>query len=160
MLCEKCKARPATVHITQMTRRSAEEASGQELSHHFCEVCGPEFMQNSPGFKTASFSKPSLRMELHKEPASDPQPPQPQIDTRKRYDVYCLGANRAVVVYRNALFKGASSLLSGAGGRIVHHDFIELEQSNGQTVFISRNRVFTFCEPGTALVAEEVAQPT
>src|SRR5262245_46798061 len=109
MLCEKCKERPATVHITEIMRRSADEAAGQEVSHHLCEACSREFMQNSPDFKTASFSKPTLSMEFHSEPNPDPQPPQRQIDTSKRYDVYCVGVNRAVVVYRNALFKGASS---------------------------------------------------
>src|SRR6266702_1658353 len=87
-----------------------------------------------------------------------PQPePQPQIDIRRRYDVYCIEPNREIVVYRSALFKGASTLLPGGGGRIVHHDFVELEQANGQSVFISRNSIFRFCEPGTAVVAEVVA---
>jgi hypothetical protein len=87
-----------------------------------------------------------------------PQPePQPQVDIRRRYDVYCIEASREIVVYRNALFKGASTLLPGGGGRIVHHDFVELEQANGQSVFISRNSIFRFCEPGTAVVAEVVA---
>ena len=94
-------------------------------------------------------------------PTSNPPPPQaegqPQIDTRRRYDVYCVEPNRGIVVYRNALFKGAGSLLPGAGGRIVHHDFVELEQANGQSVFISRNSIFRFCEPGTAVIAEVVA---
>jgi len=87
-----------------------------------------------------------------------PQPePQPQIDIHRRYDVYCIEPNREIAVYRSALFKGASTLLPGGGGRIVHHDFVELEQSNGQSVFLSRSSIFRFCEPGTAVVAEVFA---
>src|SRR5258708_6306124 len=92
-------------------------------------------------------------------PPSQPEP-QPQVDIARRYDVYCVDPNRAIVVYRNALFKGASSLLPGVGGRIVHHDFVELEQANGQSVFISRSCIFRFCEPGTAIVAEVLAHNT
>jgi hypothetical protein len=97
-------------------------------------------------------------MQFQSPPSPPPPPePQPQVDIRRRYDVYCVDPNRAIVVYRNALFKGASSLLPGGGGRIVHHDFVELEQVNGQSVFISRSCIFRFCEPGTVVVAEVLA---
>jgi hypothetical protein len=93
-------------------------------------------------------------------PAPPPPPPEPlpQTDTAKRYDVYCTVPYRGMVVYRNSLFKGANMLLpgSGAGGRIVHQDFLELEQANGQTVFISRNSVFMFCLPGTTVTGEAI----
>jgi len=77
------------------------------------------------------------------------------IDTSKRYDVYCSERGQQVVVYRNAIFKGVRTLyarhkvdsLSG---------FVELEQSNGQTVFIQRHSVIKFCQPGTVLAAEIV----
>lgn len=94
--------------------------------------------------------------EIHFERTAKPPEPGPQIDTQKRYDVYCIEPSREVVVYRNALFKGASSLLPGSGGRIVHQDFVELEQANGQPIFISRSSIFRFCEPGTSIVAESL----
>ncbi len=94
--------------------------------------------------------------EVHLSPGPKPPEPPPEIDTRRRYDVYCIEPNREIVVYRNARFKGAGSLLPGGGGRIVHHDFIELEQANGQSVFVSRSSIFRFCEPGTNIVAETV----
>lgn len=97
----------------------------------------------------------------HPPPPFPPLPePQSQIDVRKRYDIYCTELYRGVVVFRNALFKGASSLLPGSDprGRIVHHDFVELEQANGQTVYLSRSSIFRFCEPGIVVQAEVITQ--
>jgi ATP-dependent Clp protease ATP-binding subunit ClpA len=69
------------------------------------------------------------------------------VDTSKRYDVYCTEQTHEVVVYRNALFKGAKSLLPK------HQDdslseFVELEQADGQAIFIARYSIIKFCEPG------------
>jgi len=82
-----------------------------------------------------------------------PKPRLDSIDTSKRYDVYCSEGDQQVVVYRNALFKGWSKLLSTR-----QHDFgaefLELEQSNGQTVYISQFSVLRFCEHGSEIVGE------
>jgi hypothetical protein len=69
------------------------------------------------------------------------------VDTSKRFDVYCTEQTQEVVVYRNALFKGAKSLFPK------HQDdslseFVELEQADGQTIFIARYSVIKFCEHG------------
>jgi hypothetical protein len=93
--------------------------------------------------------------EVHFTPAAKPTESEAQIDTRKRYDVYCIEPSREIVVYRNALFKSAGTLLPPPGNRM-YPDFLELEQTNGQPVFISRSSIFRFCEPGTAVVAESV----
>jgi len=75
------------------------------------------------------------------------------IDTTKSYDVYCSERGQQVVVYRKALFKGVRTLY--ARTRIdALSGFVELEQSNGQTVFIQRHSVIRFCEPGAVLTAE------
>jgi hypothetical protein len=75
------------------------------------------------------------------------------VDTSKRYDVYCWERDRHVMVYRNALFKGRRKLLSTR-----EHDFggeyLELEQSNGHTVYLSLHSVLRFCEHGAAIVGE------
>lgn len=75
------------------------------------------------------------------------------VDTSKRYDVYCSERSHKMVVYRNALFKGRSKLLSTR-----EHDFgpefIELEQHNGQTVYVSMYSVVRFCEHGADIVGE------
>jgi ATP-dependent Clp protease ATP-binding subunit ClpA len=75
------------------------------------------------------------------------------IDTCKRYDVYCRERDQQVVVYRNALFKRRTRLLSTR-----EHDFgaefLELEQSNGQLVCLSLHSVIKFCEHGTEIIGE------
>ena len=78
---------------------------------------------------------PSLRP--HREP----------LDTSKRYDVYCSERNQDIVVYRNALFKGVRRLFQEVW-RNTQADFFELEQANGQTIFIACYSVIKFCEPG------------
>ena len=70
------------------------------------------------------------------------------IDTSKRYDVYCTERNQEVVVYRNALFKGIRKLFSG-NQHDTASEFLELEQANGETIFLSRLSVVKFCEHGT-----------
>ena len=159
MMCEKCKAQPATVHITQQVPGGTGEVPPSEATHHFCEGCGREFMLTSPDFRAASFSGPgpATRIELvHASPGPNPPPTQAQIDISKRFDVYCIEPNRGIVVYRNALFKGAAVLFPAAGGRTFHPDYVELEQANGQSIFFTRSSIVRFCEPGTTLVAEVV----
>jgi len=95
------------------------------------------------------------KYEAHLSPGVKPPEPEPPIDTRKRYDVYCMEPNREIVVYRNALFKAAGTLLPPPGGRM-YPDFVEIEQANGQSIFVSRGSIFRFCEPGTAIVGEAV----
>lgn len=81
------------------------------------------------------------------------KPDQDSVDTSKRYDIYCSERDRHVLVYRNALFKGRRKLLSTR-----EHDFageyLELEQSNGQIVYVSLHAVLRFCEHGAEIVGE------
>ena len=79
-------------------------------------------------------------------PAVDSQNSEPElhnIDTRKRYDVCCVEQGQQVV-YQNVLFKGTRELLPedqpGCSS-----EFIELEQADGQTVFVARSSVLKFC---------------
>lgn len=100
---------------------------------------------------------PAMPMDFQPPPHSVPEPePEPQIDIRKRYDVYCWEAQRGVVVYRNALFKGVAKLLPSSTGRVIHPEFLELEQANRQPIYISRNSIFRICAPGTIVMAELV----
>jgi len=104
--------------------------------------------------------KPMLVQQTHEiHMAASPKraEPEPQVDTGKRYDVYCIEPSRQNVVYRNARFKGAVALLPHAGGRMHYPDYVELEQANGQSIFIPRSSIFRFCEPGTAVIAEAVS---
>lgn len=77
------------------------------------------------------------------------------IDTSKRYDVYCTEQNQQVVVYRNALFKGIKKLFLG-NQYVTMSEFVELEQANGETVFLSRFSVMKFCEHGTTPGGETI----
>jgi hypothetical protein len=86
-------------------------------------------------------------------PADLPKRRLDAIDTSKRYDVYCGEWNQQMVVYRNALFKGRSRLLS-TREHDIGSEFLELEQSNGQTVYVSLHSVRKFCEHGAEIVGE------
>ena len=79
------------------------------------------------------------------DPPQDPeQPPSSKvIDKSKRYDVYCRSWFNRLIVFRNVLFKRVARLHVGH-----FHDWIELEQADGQVVFISVNSIEMFCETG------------
>lgn len=77
------------------------------------------------------------------------------IDTSIRYDIFCREGNGKMIVYRNALFKKARSLFT-QGDWDTLSNFLELEQSNGQTIFISRHSLVRFCPPGVKLEGEEL----
>jgi len=80
-------------------------------------------------FSSRQPKAPSPRLE----PANEI--PITQVDFSKRYDVYCAELNQAVV-YRNVLFKGIKKLQ-----QFTISEFMELEQANGQTIFVARNSV-------------------
>ncbi len=68
------------------------------------------------------------------------------VNATTRYDVYCQ-EQKHDVVYRNARFKGRKTLFR-KGEHDVLAEFIELEQEDGQTVFIARSSVVKFCPHG------------
>ncbi len=82
-----------------------------------------------------------------------PQPQGEPVDTGKRYDVYCNDGSERTIIYRNARFKGSKHLFQRS-----QHDtlstFVELEQADGQIVFIARRTIIRFCEPGVTPAAE------
>ena len=82
-------------------------------------------------------------------------PSLPAIDTTKRYDVYCVERNQQATVYRNARFKSRSRLL-GTRQHDFGGEFLELEQSNGQVVYLSLHSVLKFCEHGGEIIGEIV----
>jgi ATP-dependent Clp protease ATP-binding subunit ClpA len=86
--------------------------------------------------------------------AESPKPTPELVDTSKRYDVYCAEESQEVV-YRNALFKGTRRLFP-PGQHDIFSEFLELEQADGQTIFIARASVFRFCEHGGTPGPEKV----
>lgn len=74
------------------------------------------------------------------------------IDTNKRYDVYCRESS-GEVVYRNALFKGIKKLFAKNDYDVLAQ-YMEIEQADGKTIFVSRALIIRFCEPGVTPNAE------
>lgn len=111
-----------------------------------------ELDPNFPGETEDTDLSPSCTGPVSTSPEMPPKSESPKaqrdlVDASKRYDVYCTEQTQQVVVYRNALFKGAKSLFPK------HQDdslseFVELEQSDGQTIFLARYSIIKFCEPG------------
>lgn len=87
------------------------------------------------------------------EPPKKPEVPRSQsdwVDTGKRYDIYCSERNGNVVVYRNARFRGTKRLFP----KDIFSEFLELEQSDGETVFVARSSIIKFCAAGVRPSAE------
>lgn len=71
-----------------------------------------------------------------------PSPARPEmraVDLAKRYDVYCTERDTEVTVYRNVRFLGVKRLFQEDADTLAN--FYELEQANGQTVFVDRKSV-------------------
>jgi len=110
----------------------------------------PNFSATDAGIELPSFN--ATAMPAKSELSPNVEPPKPQrdsVDTSKRYDVYCTERDQEVVVYRNALFKGTKALHPGNRYNTLAQ-FIEMEQADGQIVFIALYSVIKFCEPGVA----------
>jgi hypothetical protein len=99
-------------------------------------------------------SMPS-RFEMPQNPEPD-KSKQDSIDTSKRYDVYCTERNQEIVVYRNALFKGIKKLYQNRQYDFMS-EFIEMEQADGQMIFLARSSVIKFCEHGVTPSAETIS---
>ena len=94
------------------------------------------------------------------EPEGEPKPQRSRdlgIDSSKRYDVYCTMRTGATVVYRNVLLKRATPLFVPDDAYSKIGEFVELEQTNGKPVFVSRMSVEAVCEHGTRLPAEPIS---
>jgi hypothetical protein len=76
-----------------------------------------------------------------------PQPPGEAVDLSKRYDVYCTDWSQEVTVYSNVRFKGVKHLFPKSQYDALS-GFVELEQGDGQTIFVSRSSIIKFCEHG------------
>lgn len=68
------------------------------------------------------------------------------VDTSRRYDIYCTDWCQRVTVYRNARFKGIKQLLQRTQHDVLS-SYVELEQADGRTVFVSRSSIIRFAEP-------------
>jgi len=99
-------------------------------------------IQLAPG--TTETSSPRITTGLTKSAS----PPQGEpVDLGKRYDVYCSDWSQGVTVYSNVRFKGIKHLFPKSQYDTLS-TYVELEQSNGQTLFVSRSSIIKFCEHG------------
>lgn len=87
---------------------------------------------------------PRLRISNSQLPTS-PQPQGEAVDLGKRYDVYCTNWSQGVTVYRNIRFKGVKHLFPKSQYDALS-GFVELEQGDGRTLFVSRSSITRFCE--------------
>jgi ATP-dependent Clp protease ATP-binding subunit ClpA len=76
---------------------------------------------------------------------ASPSPRHDVVDVSKRYDVYCSGRSQETVVYHNALWKGGKRLFP-TDPRHILYEFVELEQEDGQTIFVARSSILKFSE--------------
>lgn len=104
-----------------------------------------------PEAKTRPLPVKATTSEVPNPSLANPKPD--VVDISKRYDVYCAERYEKVLVYRNALFKGVKKLFRGDGDAL--SDFLELEQSDGQKIFVAKYSVIKFCEPGGTPNAEK-----
>jgi ATP-dependent Clp protease ATP-binding subunit ClpA len=124
------------------------EVDVEKTRQEILKELDPNFSGTFEDTKSSPASPGPMPTRSEMQPNEKPSTPQcDSIDTSKRYDVYCTEQTQEVVVYRNALFKGAKSLFPK------HQDdslseFVELEQADGQTIFLARYTIIKFCEPG------------
>jgi hypothetical protein len=87
-------------------------------------------------------------------PPGTKMPDHSVIDLTKSYDIYRSEHGSKTVVHRNVLIRGVRSLFgSGGFGRSSIDELLELQQPNGQIVFIARFGIVTICEHGTDVSA-------
>ena len=84
---------------------------------------------------------PTPMSELRTAPPPQGEP----VDTSKRYDVHCTDRSQGVTIYRNVRFKGIKHLFPRSQYDTLS-GYVELEQENGQTVFVSRSSIIRFTE--------------
>jgi hypothetical protein len=78
-----------------------------------------------------------------------------ELDLAKRYDIYVAETPYRMVVYRGAFIRGLKCF-AHAGTFSTHHEFIEIEQANGDWVLVRRHSVIKLCDMGGKLQEEEV----
>lgn len=107
----------------------------------------------NPRVVTASPPKPSMQPNPNPAPTPISSHRHP-VDTSLRYDVYCAERNQKIVVYRNVQFKAVRTLFPKSESDHTA-DFVELEQRDGQTIFLAKINIVRFCQHGVKPEPEE-----
>ena len=85
---------------------------------------------------------------------TSPNLPQP-IDTSARYDVFCREQPDKLVAYRNVLFKSSRSFFPRPDAP-TEWEYAELEEPDGQCVFVAKSTIVRFSPQGAAFEAEDI----
>jgi hypothetical protein len=112
----------------------------KELDPNFLPVA--DATGASPATTTAAPSSKSQARVI----ASPPQ--DETVNLSKRYDVHCTDWSQGVTIHRNVRFKGVKHLFAKSQYDALS-GYVELEQADGQTHFVSRSSIIRFCEHGT-----------
>ncbi len=78
----------------------------------------------------------------------------PLIDQSKNYDVYTSHSAGRMLVYRNVLIRGVKRIVEDGEPSFVRDAMLELQQANGQTIYVTRFAIHAVCEHGTDLHVE------
>ncbi len=114
-----------------------------------------ELDPNFPPVAAGQSLRPQPQTPGSKLPTSS-SPPGETVDLSKRYDVHCSDYSQGVMVHRNVRFKGVKHLFAKSQYDALS-GYVELEQSDGQTVFVSRSSIIKFCEHGATPGPENAA---
>ena len=140
-----------TEHILLGLLREGDGVAARVLKHFKVDI--EQTRQEILNELDPNLRRPSKEVSKAQNPAlMNPNPE--SIDLTKRYDIYCKEGEQTVV-YRNALLKGTKTLFQKREYDIFSQ-FLELEQSDGSTIYIARSSLTKFCEHGTALGSEIV----
>ena len=129
------------------------EQTRQEILKELDPNFHPDADAGGVSASTTSSAPPKSGSPLR---VASPQPQRELLDLSKRYDVYCREQNGEVVVYRNARFNGIKSLFQKERFDLFY-EFVELEQSDGGTIFLGRHSIIKFCEHGVTPGPESVS---
>ena len=108
-----------------------------------------EILKELDPFYDLPAGSPSKTTSTQPKSTPSPQPQGEPVDTSKRYDVHCTDRSQGVTIYRNVRFKGIKHLFPRSAYDTLS-GYVELEQENGQTVFVSRSSIIRFTEAGEA----------
>jgi hypothetical protein len=125
---------PYTPRVKKVMALAAKEATVLKHTYVGTEHILLGLLREADGVAGRILLSLGLNLEVTRQNILKELDPKPSpIDIGKRYDVYCREGDQEVI-YRRALFKG------------VRTESLELEQSDGQTIFIARSAVIKFCE--------------
>jgi len=111
----------------------------------------PNFLPAADG------SEPRLRLRTSNSQPPNSLPSQGEaVDLSKQYDIYCTDWSQGVTVYRNVRFKSVKHLFPKSQYD-AYAGFVELDQGDGQMIFVSRSSILRFCEHGATPGPESVS---